>query len=301
MEPSVTREEGLRLLKAGQVDDAVRVLTEVIRADEDDALAHMYLGAAFNTKGDKLHAIHHFEESLRLEETAKGYYNLALIYEAVHRLDEAVRQYRMAIEIDANYAPAQEALNRLHNAIAPPLEPADSSSVACEQVAAVGAAAAIGQMPPAHSFNQRPSGPPDPLVRQIEDLRKVRDAHHALIRSGVIYGAIAGAFTFVAMRIVLSILFLALAGSFSFTALISSAITGVIFGSLVGLWIGYTNGEDTAGLLAGFVLTFVFYFFVGLLHGWGLASIVLGVVLGVIGAIAGFLIGKIVDSSIGQV
>ena len=45
MESSVTREEGLRLLKAGQIDDAVRVLKEVIKADEDDALAHMYLGA----------------------------------------------------------------------------------------------------------------------------------------------------------------------------------------------------------------------------------------------------------------
>ncbi len=124
MESSVTREEGLRLLKAGLIDDAVRVLTEVIKTDEDDALAHMYLGAAFNEKSDKLHAIHHFEESLRLDETAKGYYNLALIYESVHRVDEAVRQYRMALEIDPNYAPAQEALDRLHNASAPPPEPA---------------------------------------------------------------------------------------------------------------------------------------------------------------------------------
>ncbi len=157
-------------------------------------------------------------------------------------------------------------------------------------------------MPPAHSFNQPPSGPPDPLVRQIEDLRKVKEAQRTLMRSGVIYGAIGGAFTFIACRIILSAFIMALLGSFSFLALVGSAITGVIFGSLVGLWIGYTNGEDIAGLLAGFVLAFVFYFFFGLFHGGGLlVSIVLGVILGLVGAAAGFLIGKIVESSIGQV
>src|ERR1017187_3474718 len=117
MESTVSREEGLRLLKAGQVDEAVKVLQEVVRADEEDATAQMYLGAAYNQQGDKLHAIHHFEESLRIEETAKGYYNLALIYEQVHRVDEAVRQYRMALEPDPNYTPAKDALDRLHNSM----------------------------------------------------------------------------------------------------------------------------------------------------------------------------------------
>jgi len=112
---NVSTEEGLRLLKAGQIDQAIDVLGKVLQADSDDAKAHMYIGIAYYRKNDRLHSIHHLEESLRLEESPKGYYNLGLVYEAVHRVDEAVRQYRMALEMDPNYELAQQALKRLHD------------------------------------------------------------------------------------------------------------------------------------------------------------------------------------------
>jgi tetratricopeptide (TPR) repeat protein len=112
---NVSTEEGLRLLKAGQIDQAIDVLGKVLQADSEDAKAHMYIGIAYYQKNDRLHSIHHLEESLRLEETPKGYYNLGLVYEAVHRVDEAVRQYRMALEMDPNYELAKLALKRLHD------------------------------------------------------------------------------------------------------------------------------------------------------------------------------------------
>jgi len=112
---NVSTEEGLRLLKAGQIDQAIDVLGKVLQADSEDAKAHMYIGIAYYHKNDRLHSIHHLEESLRLEETPKGYYNLGLVYEAVHRVDEAVRQYRMALEMDPNYELAKQALKRLHD------------------------------------------------------------------------------------------------------------------------------------------------------------------------------------------
>lgn len=112
---SASTEEGLRLLKAGRTDEAIEVLGKVLQADDEDAQAHMYIGVAYNQKNDKLHAIHHLEESLRLEESAKGYYNLALVYEAANRVDEAIREFRMAVELDPNYTKAQEALKRLHD------------------------------------------------------------------------------------------------------------------------------------------------------------------------------------------
>lgn len=112
---SSLKEEGLRLLKAGQVDDAIETLKRAARADPEDARTHCYLGAAYNQKHDKLHAIAEFEECLRLEETPKAYYNLGRIYESVHRVDEAVRQYRMAVELDPDYSPATQALQKLHS------------------------------------------------------------------------------------------------------------------------------------------------------------------------------------------
>lgn len=112
---NVSTEEGLRLLKAGQIDQAIDVLGKVLQADSEDAKAHMYIGIAYYQKNDRLHSIHHLEESLRLEETPKGYYNLGLVYEAVHRVDEAVRQYRMALEMDPKYELAKQALKRLHD------------------------------------------------------------------------------------------------------------------------------------------------------------------------------------------
>jgi len=112
---SAPKEEGLRLLKAGKVSEAIAKLEQALSLDPDDPRLHCYLGAAYNSVPDKLHAIHHFEECLRIEETPKAYYNLGLVYESVHRIDEAVRQYRMALELDPNYANAQEALKKLHD------------------------------------------------------------------------------------------------------------------------------------------------------------------------------------------
>ena len=112
---SASKQEGLRLLQAGAVDDAIAVLENVLESNPDDAETHTYLGAAYNQKDDKLHAVHHFEESVRLQETPRSYYNLGLVYEASHRIDEAVRQYRMAAELDPNYVLAQQALKRLHD------------------------------------------------------------------------------------------------------------------------------------------------------------------------------------------
>jgi Flp pilus assembly protein TadD len=113
----ISKEEGLRLLKAGQLDDAIRVL-EKVRDKTDDPQVCSYLGAAYSQKDDKMNAIHAFEEALRLQETPKAYFNLAVMYESVGRIDEAVREYRMAAELDPSYDRAQEALTRLHDQFA---------------------------------------------------------------------------------------------------------------------------------------------------------------------------------------
>ncbi len=112
-----TKEEGLRLLKAGELDAAIKTL-ETLRQQIEDAQVCAYLGAAYSQKGERLRAIRAFEEALRIKETPKAYFNLAVMYEAVGRMDEAVREYRMAIELDSEYAPAQKAIHRLQEQFA---------------------------------------------------------------------------------------------------------------------------------------------------------------------------------------
>ncbi len=111
---SACRDEGLSLFRSGRVREAIAKLEDALRLDDEDPQTHTYLGAAYNAANDKLHAVHHFEESVRLLESPNSLYNLGVAYESVHRIDEAVRQYRMAAELDPSYTKACDALQRLH-------------------------------------------------------------------------------------------------------------------------------------------------------------------------------------------
>lgn len=108
------KEQVMGLIRSGNIDEAVAVLGNASSKNPDDAQIHALLGVAYQQKNDKLHAVYHFEEALRLDESAKNYYNLGAMYEFSHRIDEAVRQYNMAIEIDPEYTKAKNALDRLH-------------------------------------------------------------------------------------------------------------------------------------------------------------------------------------------
>jgi Flp pilus assembly protein TadD len=160
------KEEGLRLLKAGQVDDAIKVFGDALRANMDDAQLHMYLGICYGQKNDKLHAIHHLETSVNLHEDPKALFNLGMIYESAHRFDEAVRQYRMAVQLDPGYTRAQEALDKLHSQFeaahpvaAPPAEEPQAEAAAEAQV-------------PADAANSQPQRPPGGIRNLLRFGRK---------------------------------------------------------------------------------------------------------------------------------
>lgn len=107
------RNQALEKLKAGDTEQAIAMLTELVEADPDDAQLHSYLGTAYHKIGDRLHSIHHFEEALRLEESPRSYYNLGMVYEYSNRIDEAVREFQVAVSLDPTYTKAVDALNRL--------------------------------------------------------------------------------------------------------------------------------------------------------------------------------------------
>lgn len=324
---TASTDEGLRLLKAGQVDQAIEVLGKTLQADSDDARAHMVIGIAYNRKGDRLHAIHHLEESVRLEESARTYYNLGLVYESANRVDEAIREYRMAVELDPSYTPAQEALKKLHDqfeaAHAKPASEIPEATVAGSPVAAAAGAVAAkpaGPAPgPVPGPASRPAAPagipgmpgshpvggPPPgayMARQIAEQKKVEDAHKELVRSGIVYGAVCGAFIFVLIALIDAYLVSIFSGKIAFLYLLIRAGVGAVFGGLVGFWIGYTAGDEMAGVQAGAVLAFALGVVLALIEGGGFGlSIIVGVIYALFGAVGGWIIGKLVTSSIGGV
>ena len=107
------KDQVMALIGSGNIDEAIAILIDVCSNDSDNAQIHALLGVAYQQKGDKMHAVYHFEEALRLDESAKNYYNLGAMYELSRRIDEAVRQYNMAIEMDSEYSKAKNALDRL--------------------------------------------------------------------------------------------------------------------------------------------------------------------------------------------
>ena len=289
-----TKEEGLRLLRAGQINDAISVL-EKVREKTDDAQVCSFLGAAYDQKGDKVHAIHAFEECLRLNETPKAYYNLAVVYESVHRIDEAVREYKMAVELDPNYALAAQALKRLHDqfeAVRAQPEPAAATAQPTQSMPAG---------PPPPSQTQSFAGPPPAeanlLARQMAKEQAIADQHHALMRSGLIYGAICGAIFFILLNL-LGGLVIAMMGGKGWLWLVIQGFIGAIYGSLVGLWIGYTCGGEGAGFQAGAVIGLVYGVAIGLLMGSLGFMIGLGLLYGLLSGVVGLIIGRLVDMSI---
>lgn len=314
---SPSKEEGVRLLKAGQLGEAIGVFESVVQSQPDDPQLHTYLGVAYNRKGDRLRAISHFEESLRLRETPQSYYNLGQIYESVNRVDEAVRQYRMAAEMDRGYTMAREALDRLHSKFEaehpqPQPEPEQAQVGAgtwpgAEQTQAMPPGSGIPGVPPAAPtlYGAPPVSPhgmpPNLADIQREKDRKVREAHRQMMTSGLIYGAICGAIVFLLRSVLGAVMISAFAsGGLAVVYLIIQAGIGAIFGALVGLWIGYTSGDDMSGALAGGVLGFLAGFLQLIGAGIGFA-IVNGLFTAFWGAVGGFIIGKLVDASIGQV
>lgn len=107
------KKQAIEFLKSGQIDDAVALLLPLSVDDPDDPELHTLLGTAYHKKGDRLHSIYHFEEAVRLDESAKAYYNLGMVYEYANRIDEAVREFQVAVSLDPNYTKAQDALDKL--------------------------------------------------------------------------------------------------------------------------------------------------------------------------------------------
>jgi hypothetical protein len=326
LDPSLShKEEGLKLLKAGQLDQAIQVLDEALKIDQEDPQIHSYLGAAWMQKGDKLHAIRSFEEALRLEETPRNYYNLGQAYETAKRLDEAIRQYQMALNLDANYQQARSALDKLHDQFAaehpelqpPPPEPAPEDTTTrqtspdemIDQNAQIAGPTVHGTSHPTPQgpAPHMPPGPEALAAQQAEKERHYQEQQRKLMKEGLLYGIICGALFFMLIHLLVALVaapFAAMfgAGASLLWSVVKDTVVGGIFGGLVGLWIGYTCGGGNEGFIAGAVIGCVYGLINCLMAGLGGGMLVVAVLIHVIiGGLLGLVIGQLVENSIGGV
>lgn len=321
-----SKEEGLRLLKAGQLDEAIEVLGALVQTMPDDAQLHTYLGVAYNQKGDRLRTINHFEESLRIEPTARSYYNLGQVYESVNRVDEAVRQYRMGAELDPGYAPAQEALNRLHEqyeAAHPQPQPVPEPTIAVPAAVAgpqptqampagggvpgVYAGAPTTYGPGVQGPAASPYGPPpDVLDMKRKKEQEVVEQRKRMMKSGLIYGVVSGTLMVPAVYFGIARLLMipmpefAMQGLGLFLWLLILMAIGAGTGGAIGFWVGYTCGGESAGVQAGLALGIVLAVIFGaMVHSRGGSFFMIGSIMLGFGLLIGYLVGMMVDRSIG--
>ncbi len=319
------RDEGLRLLKAGQVNDAISTLERAVQDNPNDSQTQMYLGIACHRGGEGLRAARHLQESIRLQPSSRACYNLGLVYEATQRESEAADLYQRALSLEPGYAHAQQALQKLRDGMTAPAPVANEPYL--NQAQAVPPPASVNQTqvvdpPPAPAAQWRQSvpsggyapspgpqpgmsgvGPPPYIARQIEEQRKIREASRAMLVGGLLYGSLCGALIFVLLGILSAFLQFALVSPGSgILSIIISAISGAIFGGLCGLWMAYMGGEETQAALAGAVLRAIYVLVIGLIG--GLPGFMIGIMVfwgAVMGAVAGFIIGRLVECSTGQI
>jgi Flp pilus assembly protein TadD len=108
-------ERARRLAADGDVDGAVRVLTDHVGATPEDAFAHLQLANLLLAQGDAAGAVERFEQALALEpDNALVHNDLGTALERLGREDEAAAAYRRGAHSQPPYPPAQYNLARLH-------------------------------------------------------------------------------------------------------------------------------------------------------------------------------------------
>ncbi len=109
-----TWQDGLAALRAGQVEQAVEILSAAVNAEPNNASALQYLGIAHGQRGEWEQSIAALSRAARLDPyNAPARYNLAEVYRQMGRVAEARSEYEEALKIDPTYTAAQQALAAL--------------------------------------------------------------------------------------------------------------------------------------------------------------------------------------------
>ena len=107
-------ELGFLYLRGGNADAALKVLNAVLAADPRNALAALYRGHALFAKGDPQKAEESFQTSSRFDPAfGEPHYALGQLYEAGHKNQDALREYKLAATLQKDHPDAAAAAKRL--------------------------------------------------------------------------------------------------------------------------------------------------------------------------------------------
>ena len=105
---------GVDAFKRGDCDTAIQELEAATQLDRSNHKAFTYLGAAYAAQKRFDAAVGAFKIAEQLApNVASIHYNIGQAYESDGIPSEAEFEYERALEIDPNYANAQEALDRI--------------------------------------------------------------------------------------------------------------------------------------------------------------------------------------------
>ncbi len=100
-------DRGNELARQGDYDGALSAYKDVLRLDENNALAHNNLGIIYRRKGLYISAVEEFKAALdNLPNYFKAYNNLANVYFERDYFDEAIKFYNKCLAIKPNFADA---------------------------------------------------------------------------------------------------------------------------------------------------------------------------------------------------
>ncbi len=110
--------------KERRYEEAIRLLTELRReSEQDDPEVLTLLGAAHGENKDYYQALAYFEKAVSLQPTARGYFNVATLYQLQKDNDPAVRALKSALKLDPTYERASRLLEEIEGPTEPIAQP----------------------------------------------------------------------------------------------------------------------------------------------------------------------------------
>ena len=108
---NATVHRALLLHDAGQIDDAIRVITEALAHDANQASFHYYLGAFYEEQDRYAEALEALTKAVAIEDSnARYFFRMGVIYDKLNRPQDVIDAMRRSLAIEAEDA---EALNYL--------------------------------------------------------------------------------------------------------------------------------------------------------------------------------------------
>jgi tetratricopeptide (TPR) repeat protein len=100
-------EKGNEYAEQGEYDKAMTEYKDVLRLDENNALAHNNLGVIYKRKGLYISAVEEFQAALEtIPNYYKAYNNLANVYFEREYYDEAAKYYEKCLKVNPGFAEA---------------------------------------------------------------------------------------------------------------------------------------------------------------------------------------------------